>query len=40
MPPSTLTAQGTFPVQVIATDARGNTASASGPAVTASPCRP
>jgi hypothetical protein len=30
--------QGTFPVQVIATDARGNTASASGPAVTASPC--
>jgi RNA polymerase sigma factor (sigma-70 family) len=30
--------QGTFPVQVIATDARGNTASASGPTVTASPC--
>jgi RNA polymerase sigma factor (sigma-70 family) len=30
--------QGTFPVQVIATDARGNTASASGPTVTAGPC--
>jgi RNA polymerase sigma factor (sigma-70 family) len=30
--------QGTFPVEVVATDARGNTASASGPAVTASPC--
>ena len=29
---------GTFPVQVVATDARGNTASASGPTVTASPC--
>jgi RNA polymerase sigma factor (sigma-70 family) len=30
--------QGTFPVQVVATDARGNTASASGPTLTASPC--
>ena len=39
-PPRPCDRQGTFPVQVIATDARGNTASASGPAVTASPCRP
>ncbi|HJW65052.1 MAG TPA: sigma-70 family RNA polymerase sigma factor [Actinomycetes bacterium] len=32
------TSPGSVPWQVIATDARGNTASASGPAVTASPC--
>ena len=31
---------GLRPLEVVATDARGNTASASGPAVTASPCRP
>jgi RNA polymerase sigma factor (sigma-70 family) len=30
--------QGTAPVQIVATDERGNTASASGPAVTASLC--
>ena len=32
------TSPGTIPWTVVATDARGNTASASGPAVTASPC--
>ena len=32
------TSPGSVPWQVIATDARGNTASATGPAVTASPC--
>jgi hypothetical protein len=34
------TSPGSVPWQVVATDARGNTASATGPAVTASPCRP
>jgi RNA polymerase sigma factor (sigma-70 family) len=34
------TSLGSVPWQVVATDARGNTASASGPAVTAVPCRP
>ena len=34
------TSPGSVPWTVVATDARGNTASASGPAVTASPCRP
>jgi RNA polymerase sigma factor (sigma-70 family) len=34
------TSPGSVLWQVVATDARGNTASASGPAVTASPCRP
>ena len=32
------TSPGSVPWQVVATDARGNTASAAGPAVTASPC--
>jgi hypothetical protein len=34
------TSLGSVPWTVVATDARGNTASASGPAVTAVPCRP